>query len=100
MTDADRLTAAAGGVLPSRERCAELLDSVLELAQTVFAAAACSITLLDESTDELVFTAVVGSAADSMIGTRFPSGVGIAGWALSAQQALEVNDVADDPRFA
>lgn len=101
MTGPDRFGAAAAlGVLPKPERCAELLEAVVDLAQATFAAAASSITLLDEVTDELVFAAVVGRGADRMIGTRFPSGVGIAGWALSAQQALEVNQVAQDPRFA
>jgi GAF domain-containing protein len=55
--------------------------------------------LLDESTDELVFEAVAGEGADTLIGRRFPSSTGIAGWVLVTHQPLVIEDVAQDLRF-
>jgi GAF domain-containing protein len=58
------------------------------------------VLLLDEATDELVFEAVVGEGEDTLIGRRFPSGTGIAGWVLGTRQPLVLADVATDPRFS
>jgi GAF domain-containing protein len=56
--------------------------------------------LLDEQTDELVFEAIAGEGADELIGKRFPSSTGIAGWVLVTRQPIVLEDVARDPRFA
>ena len=97
----DRIAAAiAAGVLPSEEAHRELLRSVAETARAIFAAQAASIFLYDESTDELVFEAVAGSGEDQLIGRRFPSSSGIAGWVLVTRQPLVIEDVTADPRFA
>lgn len=56
-----------------------LLQSVVEVARSVFGAAAASVFLLDEETDELVFEAVAGEGEEHLVGTRFPSGTGLAG---------------------
>jgi GAF domain-containing protein len=56
--------------------------------------------LLDEEADELVFEAVSGEGADSLIGQRIPSSTGIAGWVLVTRQPLVLEDVGNDPRFA
>ena len=61
---------------------------------------ASSILLLDEETDELVFEAVAGYGEDELIGLRFPSDTGIAGWVLSTRTPLILDDVQNDPRFA
>ena len=50
-----------------------LLQSIVEVARSVFSAAAASVFLLDEDTDELVFEAVAGEGADSLVGQRFPA---------------------------
>jgi GAF domain-containing protein len=98
----DRLRAAvAAGVLASEERYRDLLRSVVETARAIFGARASSVFLLDESTDELVFEAIAGEGeGPSLVGTRFPSSTGIAGWVLVTRQPLVVEDVGEDPRFA
>ena len=47
-----------------------------------------------------MFEAVAGEGEDDLVGMRFPSGTGIAGWVLSTRQPLVIEDVANDPRFA
>lgn len=78
----------------------ELLRSVAALAAVVFGARACSIALLDESAEELRFEASSRGPDDPIIGVSLPLGRGIAGWAASSGQAIAVDDVTGDPRFA
>jgi GAF domain-containing protein len=94
------IAAVAVGVLPAEEAHRALLNSVAETARAIFGAKAASIFLYDESTDELVFEAVAGSGAETLIGRRFPSSTGIAGWVLVTRQPLVIEDVTSDPRFA
>jgi len=97
----DELRAAvAAGVLGAEEEHRSLLQSVVEVARAIFAARASSVFLLDEDADELVFEAVSGEGAESLIGQRIPSSTGIAGWVLVTRQPLVLEDVANDPRFA
>ena len=92
--------AVAAGVVGSQETFRSLLQSVVEVARAIFGAKASSIFLLDEETDELVFEAIAGYGADTLIGQRFPSSTGIAGWVLVTRQPLVIEDVTEDPRFA
>ncbi len=97
----DELRAAvAAGVLGSEDSFRKLLQSVVEVARAIFGAKASSIFLLDETTDELVFEAVAGEGAETLIGQRFPSSTGVAGWVLVTRQSLVIEDVTEDPRFA
>jgi GAF domain-containing protein len=100
MSDDRFQTAVAAGVLAGEELHRSLLASIVETARAIFAAKASSIFLLDEDADELVFEAVSGQGEDSLIGTRFPSSTGIAGFAIVTRQALVVDDLGSDPRFA
>jgi GAF domain-containing protein len=101
VTAGDRLQAAvSAGVLPSEERFASLLQSIVEVARAIFGAQASSVLLLDETDDELVFAAVAGEGSSSLVGTRMPSSTGIAGWVLSSRTPLVLDDVQTDPRFA
>jgi len=77
-----------------------LLQSIVEVARAIFSAKASSIFLHDESTDELVFEAVAGEGSDSLVGTRFPSSTGVAGFVLVTRQPLVIEDLQQDPRFA
>jgi GAF domain-containing protein len=99
MTD-DLRAAVGAGVLSAEEDYRALLQSIVEVARAIFGARASSIFLLDEEADELVFTAVAGEGAGSLVGTRLPSSTGIAGWVLVTRQPIVVADVASDPRFA
>ena len=100
MTGDDLRAAVAAGVLRSEEGHRELLRSIVEVARAIFHARAASIFLLDEERDELVFEAIAGEGSDSLVGTRFPSSTGIAGWVLVTRQPLVLDDVSEDPRFA
>jgi GAF domain-containing protein len=96
----DLRAAVAAGVLGAEAEHRLLLQSVVEVARAIFAARASSVFLLDEDADELVFEAVSGEGAESLIGQRIPSSTGIAGWVLVTRQPLVLEDVASDPRFA
>ncbi len=96
----DLRSAVAAGVLGSEENYRELLRSIVEVARAIFKAKASSIFLLDEETDELVFEAVAGEGSESLIGRRFPSSTGIAGFVLVSRQPLVIEDVLEDPRFS
>jgi GAF domain-containing protein len=92
--------AVAAGVVGSEESYRSLLQSVVEVARAIFGAKASSVFLLDEQTDELVFEAVAGEGAETLVGQRFPSSQGVAGWVLVTRQPLIIEDVTEDPRFA
>ena len=77
-----------------------LLQSIVEVARSVFGAAAASVFLVDEETGDLVFEAVAGEGEDELVGSRFPGGTGLAGWVVMSGQALLVDDVAQNPQFA
>lgn len=77
-----------------------LLQSVVEVARSVFGAAAASVFMFDPDTSELVFEAVCGEGEDRLIGTRFPSGTGIVGWVAECGQPLLIDDIDDVPQFA
>jgi GAF domain-containing protein len=96
---ADLRAAVAAGVVGSEESFRTLLQSVVEVARAIFGAKASSIFLLDEDADELVFEAVTGEGEETLIGKRFPSSTGIAGWVLVTRQPLVIEDVTQDPRF-
>jgi GAF domain-containing protein len=92
--------AVAAGVLGAEEGYAALLRSIVEVARAIFKAKASSIFLLDEEADELVFEAVAGEGSESLVGQRFPSSTGIAGFVLVSRQPLVIEDVLADPRFS
>ena len=101
MTERAELRAAvAAGVVGSDESYRALLAAIVEVARSIFGAKASSIVLLDEETEELVFEAVVGEGEDSLLGTRYPAGKGIAGWVLATGTPLVIEDVQQDPRHA
>jgi GAF domain-containing protein len=99
MTD-DLRAAVAAGVLPSEERFAELLRSIVEVARAIFRARGSSIFLYDEESDELVFAAVASPEEQSLLGLRISSSTGIAGWVLASRTPLVIDELQNDPRFA
>lgn len=92
--------AVAAGVLGAEEQFRALLQSIVDVARAIFKAKASSIFLLDEEADELVFEAVAGEGSESLVGRRFPSSTGIAGFVLVSRQPLVIEDVLQDPRFS
>lgn len=77
-----------------------LLQSIVETARMVFGAMAASVLLIDRETGDLVFGAVSGEGEESLVGSRFPGGTGIAGWVAASAQPLTVDDVADSSSFS
>jgi len=97
----DELRAAvAAGVLGSEAQYRALLQSIVDVARAIFKAKASSILLLDEESDELVFEAAADEQSEALIGKRFPSSTGIAGFVLVSRQPLVIEDVLTDPRFS
>jgi GAF domain-containing protein len=96
----DLRSAVAAGVLGAEENYRALLQSIVAVARAIFKAKASSIFLLDEASDELVFEAVAGEGSESLVGRRFPSSTGIAGFVLVSRQPLVIEDVLADPRFS
>ncbi len=74
-----------------------VLQSIVEVARSIFGAAAASVFLLEQETGDLVFEAVAGEGEALLPGTRFPSGTGIVGWTAQCGQPLVVDDVSDMP---
>jgi len=87
-------------VLASEDAHRELMNSIVQVARVIFGARASSIMLHDAERDELVFEAVAGEGETRLVGTRFPATQGVAGWVLSSGQAIAIEDVSADPRFA
>jgi GAF domain-containing protein len=87
-------------VLGAEDAHRDLLAAVVEAARAIFRARAASVFLLDEENDELVFEAVAGEGSKTLLGRRFPSSTGIAGWVLVTRQPLVLTDVGEDPRFS
>jgi GAF domain-containing protein len=77
-----------------------LLQSIVELGRAVFGAGACSIMSHDAQNRELLFEAVAGEGANTLVGRRLPATTGLAGWALASEEPISVADVSHDPRFA
>jgi GAF domain-containing protein len=78
----------------------QLLQSIVEVARSVFGAAAASVLLFDGASGELVFEALSGNGEESLIGTRFDGKQGIAGWVAACGEPMLIDDVSDNPHFA
>ncbi|MDF5759106.1 GAF domain-containing protein [Spongiactinospora sp. TRM90649] len=101
MSDSDRLLAAvAAAVVDSDPEDRRLLRSVVDVARSIFGAAASSIFLLDEVSGDLVFEAVSGAGEEFLVGRRFPADQGIAGWVVGCREPLIVEDLSQSAHFA
>jgi hypothetical protein len=77
-----------------------MLEEVVRTAAGVFDAAAASVALLDEVSDELVYEAAWGAGAHEIVGLRLSAGVGVAGVVIATGDAQAVPDCRRDDRFA
>lgn len=77
-----------------------LLQSIVEAARHIYGAAASSVFMVAPDSGELIFAAVAGAGEQILVGTRFPSGTGIAGWVVASCQPVVVDDVAEADHFA
>jgi GAF domain-containing protein len=77
----------------------ELLESITDTARSLFAAAACSLALVDERGEHLTFEVASGTGAAEVVGVQVEVGKGIAGWVAASGQPIAIADVAKDRRF-
>ncbi|MGH2899443.1 MAG: GAF domain-containing protein [Solirubrobacteraceae bacterium] len=90
----------AAGIIGADDAYHALLQSIVDVAQRIFAAGATSILIYDPDAHELIFEAAAGGAAGtSLIGQRVSAGSGIMGWVLSSHEPMIIEDVTRDPRF-
>ena len=75
-----------------------LIDEILERAQSVMRAEACSILLPDAQTGELVIHSTKTKHADVLKTVRIPPDVGIAGTVFQSHRLLNIRDARHDPR--
>lgn len=76
-----------------------LLDRILLEALTSIRATDGSLMLVDDETQELVFTVVHGKIEQLLPGYRIPIGVGVAGWVAEHVQPVMVKHARLDSRF-
>ncbi|MFR9779884.1 GAF domain-containing protein [Micromonospora sp. MS34] len=90
----------APGTLPVDTTERRLLHSVVEVARSVFGAAAASVFLVDQNNGDLVFEAVSGEGEQRLPGTRFERGTGIAGWVAASGQPMLADHLGRTGSFA
>jgi hypothetical protein len=77
------------------------LTALCDSARLAFGAAAVSVARVTGDADAgLVYEAAAGEGADATVGLRLAAGVGIAGFVAATGQALALDRVSDDPRWA
>ncbi len=88
-----------GRVITSTLDLDEVLTLVMTEVRTMLGVEAASVLLHDAERDELIFTADAGPASETLVGTRMPATMGIAGWVIQEGQQVLLDDVRDDSRF-
>jgi GAF domain-containing protein len=77
----------------------QLLQSVVDAAAALFEAEAASIALYEAAQDRLVFRVAAGTQGAGVIGVSVPPRRGLAGHVFATGEAVNLSDVAADPRF-
>ena len=88
---------SATAVLPSSNL--DLLQSIVDAAARIFAAASASICLVNESERLLEFKVAYGDGQGEVVGLKIPIDQGIAGYVAMTGQPIAISDVRQDPRF-
>ena len=78
---------------------AEILSTLMRHVNRVTDSVAGTLMLMDEQTEELVFSLPTGPDSDKLKDLRLPKGEGIAGWVAEAEKFLLIPNVKDDPRY-
>ncbi len=78
----------------------EILDQCLYEVINVMGAEDGSIAYLDQETEELVFAIVHGALREQLTGHRIRGDEGVAGWVLSNDEPVIVNNTRQDWRFS
>src|SRR3954447_16351767 len=77
-----------------------LLRGIAEAPRAALDARAPSIALVDPRTGDLVFEAVAGGGGPELLGAHLRPDEGIAGHVVQSGEAIHVDDLGRDPRFA
>jgi GAF domain-containing protein len=78
----------------------EALTAIVDRARAVFGAQACSVLAHEPGSRTLVFAAMSGEGAETLVGVKMADTTGVAGWVLANGEPLVIDDVARDRRFA
>lgn len=85
--------------ITSNRDLSDLLQQIMSTTSQLLRSGACTLMLLDNKTDELVFTIPEGEKSDKLKEYRQPAGRGISGYVARIGEPVIVNDVTNDPRF-
>ena len=77
-----------------------LLQNILDSAVQILDCEAGSLFMVDEDTNELVFTVIVGPAASDLLGKRIPAGQGIVGEAIETRAPVVKNNTREAKDWA
>jgi len=88
------------GLINSSLQLDEVLENIMTTSRSILGADACSLMLVDEKSDELVFEVAQGPVADKLKGgMRIRRGQGIAGYVHDSGQPLLIENAYEDTRF-
>jgi HD-GYP domain-containing protein (c-di-GMP phosphodiesterase class II) len=91
---------ARANQIASNTELDELLSQMLDLIILISGASAGTLYLLDEVTDELVFTVIRGrDRGNDLLGVRIPSKTGIVGATIQQTQPVVIEDLSTDDRW-
>ncbi len=87
-------------LINSELNLANLLDTIMNVAKKIMNADACSLLLIDEETDELVFQIALSNVGEKIkTMTRLKMGEGIAGTVARTGDSLIIEDAYKHPKF-
>ena len=88
------------GLINSSLQLDEVLENIMTTSRSILGADACSLMLVDEKSDELVFEVAQGPVADKLKGgLRIRRGQGIAGNVHDSGEPLLIENAYEDARF-
>jgi phosphoserine phosphatase RsbU/P len=88
------------GLINSSLRLDKVLENIMTTSRSILKADACSLMLVDEKSDELVFEVAQGPVADKLKGgLRIRRGQGIAGSVHDTGEPLLIENAYEDARF-
>jgi sigma-B regulation protein RsbU (phosphoserine phosphatase) len=88
------------GLINSSLELEQVLENIMMTSRSILKADVCSLMLVDEKSDELVFAVAQGPAADTLKGgLRIKRRQGIAGNVYDTGEPLLIENAYEDPRF-
>jgi len=88
-----------GSLVNSSLNLANVLKLIMKNANGVTNSEASTLMLLEEMTQDLVFSVPTGPKADKLMDIRIKRGQGVAGWVAENETPVIIPDVAQDERF-